>query len=266
MLVPEFIARDKRILVRANVVITVGPILDAAAPIKARFGRQRRPADVILVRAPRDPGWRPLIARHPNPADAFQPHPAPVMISRPAERFVRNPGPTGVAINPAPFGVRTPVARLFRLARLPDVAVIVRLAPFAVGIELLIKHSVGSGGSFFRAGFSSFADHRGSGRDSGWLRHNGIGCGFLVRDSFFPLLDVSLLLRETLLLRVQAFGSETILHLPLDLGLSFLFGLLFLAGNEKRQGGDQRENGKLLHGLFRQGHYRVIRTKTHSCS
>jgi hypothetical protein len=42
--------------------------------------------------------------------------------------------------------------------------------------------------------------------------------------------------------------------------------LLFLAGNEKRQGGDQRENGKLLHGLFRQGHYRVIRTKTHSCS
>jgi hypothetical protein len=42
--------------------------------------------------------------------------------------------------------------------------------------------------------------------------------------------------------------------------------LLFLAGDEKRQGSDQRENGKLLHGLFRQGHYRVIRTKIHSCS
>jgi hypothetical protein len=42
--------------------------------------------------------------------------------------------------------------------------------------------------------------------------------------------------------------------------------LLFLAGDKKRQSGDQRENGKLLHGLFRQGHYRVIRTKTRSCS
>jgi hypothetical protein len=42
--------------------------------------------------------------------------------------------------------------------------------------------------------------------------------------------------------------------------------LLFLTGDEKGQGDDQWENGKLLHGLFRPGHYWVIRTKTHSCS
>lgn len=266
MFVPEFIARYERILVRADVVVAVGPVVDAAAPIEARFGRQRRPADIILARAPGDPGRRPLIARHPDPADGLQPHPAPVMISRPAERLVGNPGPASIAINPATFGVGAPVARLFRLARLPDVAVVVRLAPFAVGIELLIKHSVGSGGSFFCARFGSLGNDRHGGRDRCRLGHNGVGCGFSIRKSFFARLEIGLLLRETLLLGFYSFGGETILHLPLHLGLSFLFGLLFLAGDEKRQGDDQRENGKLLHGLFRPAHYRVIRTKTRFCS
>ena len=35
----EIVARDKRILVRPDVVITVRPIMDAAAAIEARFRR-----------------------------------------------------------------------------------------------------------------------------------------------------------------------------------------------------------------------------------
>src|SRR5207249_9496016 len=106
----EFIARDKRILIRADVVIAVGPVMDAAASIEMRFGRQWRPAHVILARAPGDPGRRPFIARHPNPADAPQPQPASIPISRPVVGLLGNPGPTGVAVNPATFCVGPPVA------------------------------------------------------------------------------------------------------------------------------------------------------------
>ena len=79
-----------------------------------------------------------------------------------------------------------------------------------------------------------------------WIR-----TGLALMGFGFVVARFGLFLRETLLLRIHAFRREAILHLPLDLGLSFLFGLLFLAGDEKRQGGDQRENGKLLHGLVR---------------
>ena len=261
MLVAEFIRRDERILVGPDVVITVRPILNAAAAIEARFRRQGRPADIILVRAPRDPGRRPFVSRHPNPPDFAQPKPAPVVIGRPAKRLVGNPGPPSVAIDPATFGVRPPVARLFRFARLPDVTVIARLAPLAVGIELLVKHSVSRGGSFFGASFGSFGNNRRGRRgDRLFHRRRRRSCGgFPISQRFLTCRETGLILRETLFLRLHSLGGETILHLPLDLGLSFFFGLLFLAGNEKRQGSDQRENGKLLHGVVRQGWCWVIR-------
>jgi hypothetical protein len=60
-----------------------------------------------------------------------------------------------------------------------------------------------------------------------------------------------LLLRDPLLVGCHSFRGQAVLHLALDLGFSFLFGLLFLAGNKKRQGNDERENGKLLHGVVR---------------
>src|SRR5437763_15039411 len=115
----KIVARDKRILVRPDVVITVGPIMDAAAAIEARFRRQWRPADVILARAPGDTRGGPFFAGHPDPADATQPDPASVVIGRPTEPFVRHPGPAGIAIKHAALGIRPAVPRRLGVARLP---------------------------------------------------------------------------------------------------------------------------------------------------
>jgi hypothetical protein len=161
------------------------------------------------------------------------------MISRPAERLIRHPGPAGIAVNPATFGVGPPVARLLRFAWLPDVTVVSRLAPFAVGIELFIEHSVSGCGWFLRASFRFFGDHRGRCSRGRFL--GGRRCrrrGFPVGDRFFARFESGLVLREALLLSFHALGSETILDLPLHLRFAFFFGLLFLAGNEKRQGSD----------------------------
>jgi hypothetical protein len=84
----------------------------------------------------------------------------------------------------------------------------------------------------------------------------------LISHGLLTRLERGLLLGETLLLVLEAFGRHPLLHLPLDLGSLFFLSLLLLARNEKRQGGDERQNGKLLHGVVRQGWFLVIRTKT----
>ena len=48
----KFIHRNERILVGADVVVIVGPVMNAGAPIETRFRRQWRPTDVIVVFAP----------------------------------------------------------------------------------------------------------------------------------------------------------------------------------------------------------------------
>ena len=53
---------NEAILLRADVVITVRPIVNAGAAIEARFGRERRPADIVVALAPGDPGRRPFVA------------------------------------------------------------------------------------------------------------------------------------------------------------------------------------------------------------
>lgn len=169
MLGAELSGSDKRILLGADVVITVRPIVDTAAPIETSLRGQRGPAHVVLARAPGDPRWSPFVAGHPDPADAFQAEPAPVMVGGPAERLIGHPGPSGVAVNPAPFGVGPPVAGLFRFTRLPDVAIIIRFPPFAVLVELLVKHSIGRGRPFLCPGFGwltldQFRGHFGNSR------------------------------------------------------------------------------------------------------
>lgn len=135
----EFFCRHETILVRADVVIIIGPILNSGAAIETRFGRERGPTDVIITLAPGNPSWRPFVAWDPDPADIAKTCPTSVMISRPAKRLFRDPCPAGVRVNPAAIGVGTPAARLLGLARLPDVAVGSGFAPnterFQVRIE-----------------------------------------------------------------------------------------------------------------------------------
>ena len=104
----EFSCRNKTILIRTDVVIVIGPIVDAGVLIESRFRRQRRPADVIVALSPGNPGRGPLIARNPNPTNAAQTRPASVVIGCPTEWLFRNPGPARVGVNPATVGVRTP--------------------------------------------------------------------------------------------------------------------------------------------------------------
>lgn len=269
MFVAKFVVRNKRILVGPNIVIAVRPRMDPTAAIEARFGRQRRPADIIFARSPRDPGWRPFISRHPDPTDPAQPEPAPIVISRPAERLIGDPGPTRIAINPAALCVRTPVARFLRLARLPDVTVIRRFAPRAVRFQFSIKHpvrrsrsSLGSGlGARLGIRFGSLFDS-GLGRGDRFFSNRRLCRSTLLgRQRFLARLEIRLLLCETLLLILQAFRGHPFLHLPLHFRFPFLFGLLFLARNKNRQSGDKRQNDELLHGVVRQGWLLVIRIK-----
>ena len=164
----EFSCRNKTILVGTDVVIIIGPIVDAGALIESRFRRQRRPTNVIAALSPGDPGRRPFITRHPNPADSAQARPASVVISRPTEWLLGNPGPAGVGVNPATVSVRTPSARAFCFARLPNVAVIACLQPRAMRFEFGIKSRIARSrsrsrnrtGTSNRFGFGLFARSR----------------------------------------------------------------------------------------------------------
>jgi hypothetical protein len=81
------------------------------------------------------------------------------------------------------------------------------------------------------------------------------------RQRFLAGLKIRLLLRETLLLILQALRGHPLLHLSLHFGFPFLLGLLFLARNKKRQSSDERQNDELLHGVVRQESLVVIRIK-----
>ena len=254
----KFIAGHECILIGPDIVIIIRPVPDAAATIEARFRRQRRPADVILARSPRDPGRRPFVTRHPNPADAPQPDPTSIMIRGPAEWLVRHPGPACVGINPATICVGSPTASSLGFAWLPDITVVRRFPPRAVRFQLPVKCAVriarASFGSIHR--FTSFRSvprrlrHRFSHR---CFRHSGrLGwcCrrrSFFFSDCFFTRLDIGLLLGKTFCFVGLPLSRESLLHLALDFGLLFGLRLRFLAGNKKCERCDDWENAKLFH-------------------
>ena len=229
----KFVHWNKRILVGADVVVIVGPVMNAGAPIEARFRRQRRPTDVIVALTPGNPRRRPFVAGHPDPANVAQAGPASVMICGPTKRLVRNPGPTGIGVNPPAVGVGTPVSRRLRFARLPNVTVIAGLAPRAVTIELRVE-------SVVRGCRTALVDARSTLFRPRRMRFSlrslrGRGRAFLLRDLFFARTQLRLALRELFLFLYLVFGIEALLHLTVDLGFTFRFSLFFLTRTKDRQ-------------------------------
>jgi hypothetical protein len=132
-----------------------------------------------------------------------------------------------------------------------------------VRLEFAVKHSVGSGRASFAARFRPLAN-RGLGLGFGSCQFLGWRRGGIlpIRQRFLARLQRGLFLLKTLLLVLEPFRGQTFLHLPLHFGSLFFLSRLLLARNKKSQGGDERQNGKLLHGVVRQGWFLVIRTKT----
>src|SRR4051794_579731 len=191
---------------------------------------------MLIAGPPRNPGWRPLFARDPNPTDTPQPGPASVVVSGPSKRLLGDPGPTRIRVSPAAIRVGTPLARL-RLARLPDVPVMCRLTPRAVGFKLLVKGVVGRRLFAFRGSSASALRGRGLALLSlrrgdafrfisriGRIGRRRRSC-LLTCQGLFARSQIGLLLRERLLIGGQAFGGEPLLHFPLNLSVPVGRGL-----------------------------------------
>ena len=121
--------------------------IDAAAKItEAKAGaihsvrRQRRPAAVIAVAAPRHPGRTPNAIGNPEPPAMAVMMPAPIMKRRPAPTVIRAPIPTGVSPHPiAARAIRTPAAISDGDRRLPAPAVVARIVPTAVRRQSIVE-------------------------------------------------------------------------------------------------------------------------------
>ena len=143
---------DEVVIRRADIEIYVDACVDRSAFINqlapaARW--QRRPADIIATRAPRNPGRSPFTTRHPEPAAVLQPDPASVVISGPTEIFVGDPGPADIGVGPIAIRVRPPTARA-RHARLPAIPVVAYFHPVPAGAEIIVEKINRHIGSRFR--------------------------------------------------------------------------------------------------------------------
>ena len=115
--------------------------LNNAACANSRRGGQRRPSYVSGSLPPRNPGWRPFRARHPNPAKFHVPIPAPIVVGSPTPRLIAGPIPPGVGPPPMAFCVRAPSN--FYSRRPPAASVRSDHHPFPVRTERLVKITFG---------------------------------------------------------------------------------------------------------------------------
>ena len=94
---------------------------------------RRRPADGAVALPPLHPCRSPHGVRPPDPA--IDPHPAPVVIGRPAERIGRHPGETVVRVFPVAVRIRHVAGRRWR----EHPAVLRVVVPAAVRRELVVE-------------------------------------------------------------------------------------------------------------------------------
>jgi hypothetical protein len=135
---PDPVALDVRpahVAVRAEVPVAMVPPGHA---VSAR--RKRRPADVPIAESPVDPGRRPHVPRHPDPAVGMLAVPAPVVERRPAPVPVAGEEPSSGAVAPRPTGaVRDEITADDRARRDPDHPELGRADPPPIGREGLAE-------------------------------------------------------------------------------------------------------------------------------
>ena len=81
---------DKREGSRTDTIVTVDPGVKSDVTIESGFWRKGCPANIVVVVSvpPRNPGWGPLSAWHPDPAGPIDQNPAAIVIGCPSEIFV----------------------------------------------------------------------------------------------------------------------------------------------------------------------------------
>ena len=125
----KVVHRDKVVVVGRDIVGQVDPGSIVIHLIVKGLRRQGSPSEIVVVLPPRHPRRSPIIPRDPHPSVPREKHPAAIVVDRPPERLVREPGPALVGIHPTTPGVGSPRRVNPQCRRLPDVSVIPCLEP-----------------------------------------------------------------------------------------------------------------------------------------
>ena len=125
----KVVHRDKIVVFWGDIIGEVDSRVVVIDLVVEGLGRQRSPAEIVVVLAPRNPGRRPVISRHPNPPVLGEKHPSSIVVDRPAKGLIREPGPPLIRIHPAPPGVGPPRRIGSKRHRLPHESVVPGLEP-----------------------------------------------------------------------------------------------------------------------------------------
>ena len=132
----------KVVILRADIVFDVHTGTDGLSFIDdVRTARgQGRPANVIATGSPRHPSRSPIqiATRNPDPAVVRQIRPATIMIGRPTEIFVTDPGPSVICVRPISVRIRTPVRIAYGYVRLPAISIAFNIDPVPAG-KIIVK-------------------------------------------------------------------------------------------------------------------------------
>ena len=104
----EVINRNKVVVFRSHVVGHIDSRIVIIDVVIERFRWEGRPSEIVVILTPRYPGRSPVISRHPDPALLGEQHPTSIVVDSPAERFIGEPCPTLVGMDPATSRIRSP--------------------------------------------------------------------------------------------------------------------------------------------------------------
>ena len=104
----EVVHRNEVVVVRRDIISQVDPGVIIINFVIESLRRQRSPPEIVVVLTPGHPGRSPVIPGHPHPSVLGDKYPAPIVVDRPSEGLVREPGPSLIGIHPTTPGVGPP--------------------------------------------------------------------------------------------------------------------------------------------------------------